>query len=424
MKRLYGLIAAVMVAGMAFGAGMDSVVCRISGTVIGRPDCNKVIIMEQGLDPRINSVIPVPVRDGKFSYTLHGDAPRAYILFFYEDMMKGSYRFLPFISGNGDVNFVCYDREHEDSSRVTSTLPENMLAEKFNKAYETAYGAEISRLSAKIDSLFDSGAAYTPEYKSLIEKRNNMSPGAERDSMNIVISDYDRLPKERRYSNEYLECQKQEGKIVCGRDSLYRAIITVNPSVFGLNTIKQALMSKSLYQDPQDYIDIYESVYKKVMPEHPYMADIAMMIEAKKVAAGNIYPDYKITRPDGSTEMIGSLFRGNVAVIDLWASWCGPCRRHSIELIPLYEKYKDKGFKVIAVARERGDCMAMNKAMKNDCYPWESFVDLDDADNVWRINGAGNAGGKIILVGADGVIVDTDIPVAEIEKFLEKTYGK
>ena len=424
MKRLYGLIAAVMVAGMAFGAGRDSIECRINGTVIGRPDGEKVIILEHGCDPRINPIIPIPVKDGKFSYTLHGDAPRAYILFFYEDMLKGSYRFLPFISGNGDVNFVCYDREREDSSRVTSNLPENMLAEKFNKAYETRYGAEIERLSAKIDSLFSCGAAYTPEYNSLLKKREGMPPGAERDSMNIVISEYGRLPKEKLYSNEYLECQKQEGKIVNGRDSLCRAIITENPSVYGLNAIKQALMSKSLYQDPQDYIDIYESVYKKAMPGHPYMGDIDMMIEAKKVKGGNRYPDYKITRPDGSTEMIGSLIRGNVAVIDLWASWCGPCRRHSKELIPLYEKYKDKGFKVIAVARERGDCDAMKMAMQKDGYPWESFVDLDDADNVWRVNGAGNAGGKIILVGADGVIVDTDIPTEEIEKYLVGTYGE
>ncbi|MDE7096848.1 MAG: redoxin family protein, partial [Muribaculaceae bacterium] len=104
--------------------------------------------------------------------------------------------------------------------------------------------------------------------------------------------------------------------------------------------------------------------------------------------------------------------------------WCGPCRRHSIELIPVYEKYKDKGFKVIAVARESDNCIAMNKAMKKDGYPWESFVDLNDSDNVWRINRAGNGGGKIILVNSDGLIVGTDIPVDEIKEFLEKSYGE
>ena len=126
-----------------------------------------------------------------------------------------------------------------------------------------------------------------------------------------------------------------------------------------------------------------------------------------------------MTREYGSTEKISSLIKDNVAVIDLWASWCGPCRKHSKELIPIYEKYKDKGFKLIAIAREKNDCKAMNRAMEKDGYPWESFVDLNDRDNVWKINRANNSGGKIILVGADGVIVGTDISAGEIEEYLE-----
>ncbi|MDE6697604.1 MAG: TlpA family protein disulfide reductase, partial [Muribaculaceae bacterium] len=156
----------------------------------------------------------------------------------------------------------------------------------------------------------------------------------------------------------------------------------------------------------------------------PYTKEIEEMIEARDVKAGNKYPDYKVTREDGTTEQISSLLNGNVAIVDLWASWCGPCRRHSIELIPVYEKYKDKGFKVVAIAREQANCKAMNEAMQIDGYPWESFVDLNDQDKVWRINRAGNSGGKIILVNSDGIIVGTDMPIQEIKEFLEKTYGE
>lgn len=160
------------------------------------------------------------------------------------------------------------------------------------------------------------------------------------------------------------------------------------------------------------------------MPDHPYTKEIDVIIESMSVKAGNKYPDYKITREDGTTERIASLIEGNVAVVDLWASWCIPCRRHSIELIPIYEKYKDKGFKVIAIAREEDNCDAMNQCIKYDGYPWENFVDLGDRGNVWRINNAGNSGGKIILVGADGVIVGTDISANEIEEYLAKTLGE
>lgn len=144
------------------------------------------------------------------------------------------------------------------------------------------------------------------------------------------------------------------------------------------------------------------------------------MIDAMKVATGKPYPDYTITRPDGSKERIANLIRGKTAVIDLWGSWCAPCRRHSKELIPIYEKYKDKGFTIVAVAREEDNCDAMNQAMIKDGYPWESFVDINDTDNVWKINNAGNSGGKILLVSSDGRIVGINMSAQEIEAYLEK----
>ena len=182
--------------------------------------------------------------------------------------------------------------------------------------------------------------------------------------------------------------------------------------------------NNELYEDIPGYIELFESKYKENLKDHPYAIEIAEMIEAREVKTGNRYPDFKITREDGSTEQIASLIKGNVAIIDLWASWCGLCRRHLIELIPVYEKYKDKGFKVIAIARESHNCIAMNEAMEKDGYPWKSFVDLNDRDKVWRINRAGNSGGKIILVNSDGIIVGTDMPIQEIKDFLTETYGE
>ena len=159
------------------------------------------------------------------------------------------------------------------------------------------------------------------------------------------------------------------------------------------------------------------------MQNHPYIDEINTLIAARDVIPGNKYPDYTVTRENGTTERIKDLINGKIAVIDLWASWCGPCRRHSKELIPLYEKYKDNGFTVVAIAREDESCDKMNKAMKQDGYPWESFVDLNDKDKVWRTNNAGNGGGKIILVNSEGTIVATDIPIEEIEKYLTEAYG-
>jgi len=42
--------------------------------------------------------------------------------------------------------------------------------------------------------------------------------------------------------------------------------------------------------------------------------------------------------------------RGKVVIVNLWATWCPPCRKEIPGFINLYNKYKDKGVEIIGVA--------------------------------------------------------------------------
>ncbi len=41
--------------------------------------------------------------------------------------------------------------------------------------------------------------------------------------------------------------------------------------------------------------------------------------------------------------------KGKVVLINLWATWCGPCRAEMPELVALQEKYRDKGFEIVGL---------------------------------------------------------------------------
>ena len=72
----------------------------------------------------------------------------------------------------------------------------------------------------------------------------------------------------------------------------------------------------------------------------------------KKAQAGpvdsGLAPDFSLTGFDGRTVTLSEL-RGQVVIINFWASWCPPCREEAAYLEQTWRKYKDRGVVFIGV---------------------------------------------------------------------------
>ncbi len=74
-----------------------------------------------------------------------------------------------------------------------------------------------------------------------------------------------------------------------------------------------------------------------------------------QLSAGTKAPDFTLKDLNGKEFKLSSCFAkpGKVVVLDIWATWCPPCRRSIPHLIDLHDQYSSKGAVVIGVAIDK-----------------------------------------------------------------------
>ena len=87
------------------------------------------------------------------------------------------------------------------------------------------------------------------------------------------------------------------------------------------------------------------------------LASAGPVLAAAPAQAPAPAPDFSLSARDGGTVQLSSL-KGQVVMINFWATWCGPCRMEMPLLEQLHAKYEPLGFTLLGVNIERDSAAA------------------------------------------------------------------
>ena len=166
------------------------------------------------------------------------------------------------------------------------------------------------------------------------------------------------------------------------------------------------------------YAQEYLSLYPGDNPE--FAGTLRAEIAAKQaLLIGSIAPDLKLPTPAGDSLAISDL-RGQVVLLDFWASWCRPCRMENPRVKAMYDEHHDMGFEILGFSLDRNKA-AWEKAIADDDLPWYHVSDLKQwgsiASRTYKVGSIPytvllDREGKIVAKGLRGAALEAK--VAEI----------
>ena len=118
---------------------------------------------------------------------------------------------------------------------------------------------------------------------------------------------------------------------------------------------------------------------------------------APKIDLGIVLEDMNGTKVDLAS------YQGKPVVLNLWATWCGPCRLETPQLVGLSEKFKARGLTIIGISTDdKPDAVREFAAEFKVTYPM--LVGLGHDDWLERIGYVGNLPFSL-LIDKSGTIV-------------------
>jgi len=357
------------------------------------------------------------IKENRISFSFDYDVTEAYMLIFKEELDKSVYNAVRFFPSD-TVKMNLFPSEN-------FSVRNEIIGGELNKFYVSLLNLQRNFYKSSLwqnkvneqKALDEAGLFFSEEMSSLKKQASAVKEGQK-----------DLYAKMNDLQNSGLDISLQGKAVKSGLDSLtdvYYGLVykelEKNQNEVALFTMFRDIQPAERNNNLRNLIKKNISWARDTFPSHPYTIQLITFLKNQEHLKDEAkFVDLYADNAKGSAVKFSSLFGNNkLILLNFWGSWCGPCIAKMDKVLPLYEKYKNKGFGVVSIAREYKSTKHWQNRIKENGFKWHNLVELDNKYDLTNSYGLVNAAGKLILLErSSGKILAIDPSTEELEEKL------
>jgi peroxiredoxin len=163
----------------------------------------------------------------------------------------------------------------------------------------------------------------------------------------------------------------------------------------------------------------FDRDYYDLLREDPRFLTLLEEIH-EDLGIGKPAKNFTATLLDGDELTLSSL-RGQVTLVDFWATWCAPCRKELPNLKELYTEFHSSGLEIVSIGLDEQEAVDEARAyIQQNSLPWKlSLSGLgwgDEVAGLYKVNGLPSTW----LIDRDGILRHVDIHGNELRAAVEQ----